>query len=115
MELQVLRTGQVAVKSRVLKDEPDVPPHIVALAHDIVTRHSRGAGRRPDQRAQHVDRRRLAGAVWPEESEHLARRDLEVNAANCLNLAVVLLEAPDLDCDCWHLNPDYDVTLRPLR
>ena len=38
------------------------------------------------ERRQHVDRRRLAGAVGPEHATHLAAADLEADAAHRLNV-----------------------------
>ena len=44
-----------------------------------------------------LDRRRLAGAVRAEQAEHLARRDLEVDAAHGLDPVVGLPQAADGD------------------
>ena len=52
---------------------------------------------RSQQRAQHLDRRRLAGAVRAEEAERLAARDVEVDAAHRLDVAEALDEAADRD------------------
>ena len=49
------------------------------------------------QRAEHVDRRRLAGAVGPEEPEDLAGGDLEADAAHRLDLVEGLAQVVDLD------------------
>ena len=46
-----------------------------ALAHDVEAGDGRAAGGRREQRGQHVDGRRLAGAVRPEEAVDLARLD----------------------------------------
>src|SRR5205085_2004114 len=51
----------------------------------------------PRERAQHVDRRRLAGAVGPEEAEGLPGLDLEVDVADRLDLAEALGERLDRD------------------
>ena len=58
---------------------------------DVVAGDAGVAAGRLDQRAEHRDRRRLAGAVGAEEAEDLARRDLEVDAAHRLDLAVALV------------------------
>ena len=52
---------------------------------------------RAHERAQHVDRRRLAGAVGAEEAEDLAGVHLEVDPAHRLDLVVALDEAVDRD------------------
>ena len=44
-----------------------------------------------------LDRRRLARAVGPEQAEHLAAPDREVDPADRLQIAVALAQAADLD------------------
>ena len=97
VELQVLLGGQVAVERRSWKTRPMLRrtssrsetmswPATVALP-DVGF----------DQRAQHVDRRRLAGAVGAEEAEDLAGLHLEIDAANRPHLAKGLDEVADGD------------------
>jgi hypothetical protein len=64
VQAQVLGSGQVAVERRVLEDEADVAADVVALGDHIMPRDPGLARRRARQRAQHVDRGRLAGPVW---------------------------------------------------
>jgi hypothetical protein len=85
---QVLLGGQVAVEHLVLEDEADVPADVVTLGGDVEAAHASGAGGRPRERAEHVDRRALAGAVEAEEPEDLAAGDGERDAADGLDLAV---------------------------
>ena len=94
---QVLRGGEVDVQRGVLEDQADVAAHVVALRDDVEAADARRAGRRLGQRAEHVDRRALAGAVGAEEAEDLARRDGERNAADGVDVAVGLDEVVDLD------------------
>ena len=72
VQAEVLRRGELAVERRVLEHEADVPADVVALADDVEAAHPGGAGGGPRQRAEHVDRRALAGAVGAEEAEDLA-------------------------------------------
>jgi hypothetical protein len=72
VQAQVLLGGQVAVERRVLEDQADVAPHLVAFCVDVVAGDRGRAAARAHERAQHVDRRRLAGAVGAEEAEDLA-------------------------------------------
>ena len=72
VQAQVLLGRQIAVERRVLEDEADVAPHVVAFAHDVVPGDVRRAAARPHERAEHADRRRLARPVGPEEAERLA-------------------------------------------
>jgi hypothetical protein len=100
VQAQVLLGGEIAVERRVLEDEADVAAHLVAFGDDVVPRHPRGPGGGPHERAEHVDRRRLARPVGPEEAEGLPRADLELDAAYRLDLAVALYEAVDADGGC---------------
>ena len=97
MEAEVLLGGEVAVERRVLEHESDVPADVVAFAGDVEAAHAGGAGGGPRKRAEHVDRRALAGAVGAEEAEDLAGSDGERDAADGLDLAVGLGEVFDLD------------------
>ena len=56
--------GEVAVERRLLEDEPDVAADVVALGDDVVARHARAAAGRLRERAEHVDRGRLARRRW---------------------------------------------------
>ena len=100
MEPKVLLRGQVGIERRVLEHEPDVAPHLTPLRDDVVAGDVRVPAGRVDQRAQDADGRRLAGAVGPEEAERLARRDLEVDSGDRLDVAVALLEVTNLDRGC---------------
>jgi hypothetical protein len=92
VQAQVLLRGEVAVERRVLEDEADVPAHLVALGRDVVAGDGGAAAGRPHEGAQHADRRRLAGPIGPEEAERLPRGDVEVDAADRLDVAVALHE-----------------------
>ena len=97
MELEVLLGGQVAVERRVLEDQADVAAHVVALGGDVVAGDGRGAGRRLRERAEHVDRRRLPGAIGTEEAEDLTRLDGERDAADGLDVPERLAQFVDFD------------------
>jgi hypothetical protein len=74
-----------------------VPADVVPLAGNVEAVHAGGAGGGTRQRAEHVDRRALAGAVGAEEAEDLAAGDGERDAADGLDLAVGLDEGLDVD------------------
>jgi hypothetical protein len=95
VEAQVLLGGQVGVERRVLEHETDVAPHVGALADDVVAGDERRAGGRHGERAQHLDRGRLAGAVRAEEAEDLARLDRERDRIHGGQFAVALHELVD--------------------
>ena len=60
------------------------------------------AARGSEEAEQAADRRALAGPVGPQEPEDLATLDLEVDAPDRLDLAVVLDEALDTDDRVQH-------------
>ena len=65
-------------------------------ADGIETVDAHGAARRLEQRRQHLDRRRLAGAVRAEEREDLAGLDLERHVVDGADGFVGLRVAEDL-------------------
>ena len=77
VEVEVLARGQRAVDGDRLRDVADRRAHREALRAHVEAGDERAAGARRQQRREHADRRRLAGAVGPEQAEHLARRDRE--------------------------------------
>ena len=93
VQTHVLLGGQIGVECRVLEDQPDIAPHGVALGVHVEAGDGGAAAGRLDQRAEHRDGGRLAGPVWAQEAEDLAGRDLEVDPAHGLDLAVALGEA----------------------
>ena len=80
----VLVSGGVA-----LTDVPDRAPDRGPVADDVEAGDLRRPRSRADQRGQHPERRRLAGAVRTEERDQLAGRDLQVEAANGLDRLLV--------------------------
>ena len=68
--------------------EPDPLPHLARLADHVVTEHACFPGARMQERGEDPDRRRLACAVRPEESEDLPPRNLQGDPPECLHLAL---------------------------
>src|SRR5688572_27295820 len=68
------------------EDVSDALAHPVRVLDDVAAEHERLPRRGDEEGDQHLDRRRLAGAVRPEEAEQLALADLEADAANGLDL-----------------------------
>ena len=97
VEAQVLRGRQVHVERRVLEHQTDVAANVEPLGDDVVAGDRRRPGRRLGKRAQHLDRRRLAGAVGPEEAEDLPRLDVEGDPVDGGEVAVSLDQPVDLD------------------
>ena len=87
------------VQLLVLADEAGAPPDLDARGRRIgrEAEHTGGAAARPRHPQQHLDGRRLAGAVAPEEAVDGSARHLEVEAAHRLHRPVALLQAGDVD------------------
>ena len=97
VEAQVLLGGQVVVDRGVLEHQAEVAPHLVALAHHVVTGHDRRARGRPRERAEDVDGGGLAGAVRAEKPEGLAGENVEIEPAHGLEIPVALGEPAHVD------------------
>src|SRR5207249_2906211 len=97
VELEVLAGSQLLVERGVLKNETDARADRRRVVVDVDARHASGARRRAHQRAQDVDRRRLAGAVRAEEAEDLSRLNVQVDASHGLDRAEALGEVVDRD------------------
>ena len=72
-------------RAAALRDVPDPRPHGDRLASEVVPGDGGGARGRGQERREHAERRRLAGAVRPEEADDLADLDVDVDAANGLD------------------------------
>ena len=68
--------------------ESDPVPHLARLSHHVVAQHACFPGTRMEERGEDPDRRRLACAVGPEESEDLPPRNLQGDPPECLYLAL---------------------------
>jgi hypothetical protein len=64
----------------------------------VVAGDTDGAGIGGEQGGQDVDHGRLAGAVGPEQGEHDAGRDVEVDAAQDMVVLERLVKPGDLNC-----------------
>src|ERR1035441_5601471 len=100
MQAQVLLGREVAVERRVLEDQADVAPDLVAFAHHVVTGHLGRAATWSHERAEHVDGRRLASPVGTQEAEDLTGANLEIDAPHRLDLIVALDQAVDRHGGC---------------
>src|SRR5207244_3108111 len=96
---QVVAPREALVEIGVLEDRVDERLYLVPLTDDVVSRDRRAARGRPGAAGEHADRRGLARAVVPEESEDLALGDGEADAVDRVHVAVMLFEPRDLDRD----------------
>ena len=89
--------GEVLVDGRVLPGEADARAQLDGVADDVEARDEHGAGVGLQERREHADRGRLAGAVGAEEPEDAARRDLKVDAVQGPDVAEGLHETGHAD------------------
>ena len=97
LQHQQLAAGLARVEPGLLERDADPPAHRVGVAGDVDAGDARAARRDRQQRGQHLDGRRLAGAVRAEEAEHLAGLDAQVDPAHGLDVAIGLDQRPRLD------------------
>ena len=88
----MLGAGEERIEGRLLEGGADHGAHLGAFADDVVAADPGGARRGRQQRGEHVDRRRLAGSVGPEEAVDLAGLDAQVDP---VHRPRSLLELPD--------------------
>ncbi len=76
-DLQILQDGEFGIEVVVLLTDADAVLHLAQLppAGDILSEHVQRASRKGGETVDHPDRRRLAGAVGPENAEALPAPD----------------------------------------
>ena len=74
--VQVLRDGQLGIGGRTLDEVADPSPQVGRSGSDRLPEEFHAAGRRADHAQEHPDRRRLPGAVQPQEGIDLAAGNL---------------------------------------
>ena len=108
MEIEVAAACQGTVDHRVLEDDTAHLARCERLLAHIEARQTGRPARRANGRGQHPDRGRLAGSVRAEQAEHLAGRDLEVDALHRLDAAGIdlakLLHLDHGNSSC-HIDP----------
>ena len=86
-------SGQFRIQREVAGQKTDAAADLEAVVDGVEPEHLRRARRRPDQIQEQAHRRRLAGAVRPEEAEHLSLPNLEVEPEQPATRAEVLRQA----------------------
>src|SRR4029453_2866575 len=97
VEAQVLLGRQVGVQGRLLEDQADVAPDLVALPGHVEAGHPGRPGGGVGQGAEDLDGGRLPGPVGPEEPEGLPRPHVQVDAGHRLDLLEALDQSSDGD------------------
>jgi hypothetical protein len=95
---QVLARGESAVRGEQLWHVADRPPHQPCVAADVVARDGGFAARRRQERDEHLDGRRLAGAVRSEQPEDFAGLNVEAQRVDCRHTVEAACEFLGRDC-----------------
>jgi hypothetical protein len=90
----------VAVHAGALQHDPHPIAQLAGALLGVVAEDRDDPARAAAIALEDLDGRGLARAVGAEQPEHLARRDLEVDAAHGLVLAVALVEVAHEDRGC---------------
>ena len=93
VEGEVLAAGQVAIEERLVAQVADPPPQLPGLARQIAAEDARASTARPQQRGEHAQQRRLAGAVGAEHDHGLAGGELGRDAVEGGAFAEVAAQA----------------------
>ena len=94
---QVFFDAQFEIAGHRLRDDADRMAHAVGLLDHVEAVNHGRAGCRRQQRRQHADQRRLAGAVWSEQAEELAGLDAERDAFDGGEVAEFLDDVLNVD------------------
>jgi hypothetical protein len=94
---EVFLDAQLEIAGHRLRDDANRVAHAVRRLDDVEAVDEGRARRRHQQRDEHADQRRLAGAVGPEQTEDLALLDVKGDAFDCREVAERLHDVADLD------------------
>jgi hypothetical protein len=84
---EVVERRQAIVEAAVAAEHmPDPPADLAGIGCRIDAQHASRPRCGEQQRREDLDRRRLAGAVWSEQSEELAALDLEADPVQRVHL-----------------------------
>ena len=100
--LEVLEAGHVLVDRGVLARNADPSAQPRGIREDVDAVHPCSTAVGLEEGGQNPQRRRLAGAVRPEQAEDRARLDGQVDASKSLHRAVALAKALSLYRRCGH-------------
>src|SRR3954452_17417511 len=95
-----LAHGDVAAHAGALQHDAHPPAQLLRALLGVLAEDGDDAARPRPVALEDLDRRRLARAVGAEQAEDLAERDLEVDAAHGVMVAVALVQVADEDGRC---------------
>src|SRR5262249_32773809 len=96
-EIQVLVEREPVVEARLLEHDAEVAAAFNRILDDVDAVDQRLAAVRPQDGAEDVQQRRLAGTIGPEQRKQLARRHLEAHIVERKRAAIALAHAFDLN------------------
>ena len=97
VEIEILVDGQPVVEARLLEHDAETLPRLQRAGDHVDAVDAGAAAVRPEDGAQDVQQRGLAGAVGAKQREQLVRRDRKADRIERERAAVALGHAADLD------------------
>src|SRR5271167_2615046 len=98
MRREVFADGQLAVETRMLKHDAELPPHRARFAGEIVAEQPRASRLNRRQRREQLEEGSLAAAVGAEKAEDFAARDRKTHVGERLALTVTEAKSARFDC-----------------
>jgi hypothetical protein len=95
--------GGQGVQARLLEGDADLEAHLVGALGDVEARDLGPPPARREQRREHANAGRLPCTVGPQEAEHLAGADLEIDASHRLDAPVERPAQPLCNDGCSHV------------
>ena len=96
-EPEMLFDGEMLEQLWLVGNEGEERLCLLGRSRHVVAAHAHGAARRHDDPGDAAERGRLSRAVGADEAEHFAGSDVKGHASHCLEVAVTLGEALDVD------------------
>src|SRR5262249_49634344 len=97
LQPQRLAHGEKGIEHQLLRHHAEQAPGAAVVPRHVGAQGARRSGVGPGEAGDHVDERRLAGAVGPEQPEEFALLDGEAHAGERPQRAEALLQVRDLD------------------
>ncbi|CDN42774.1 hypothetical protein BN871_BX_00060 [Paenibacillus sp. P22] len=110
-DLQIFRTGQMAVIRRIFNQRADMTEYFHPVRRQALSEYRHAASRRLGKAEQHADRRRLAGSVGAEKAVDVAFPDPQIHIADHRFAAKLLgqpfrFQQPGAACLLHHLHQE---------
>ena len=97
VQVHIFESGQLVVEAGILKNDSESAAHLALLPHGVVPIDENRAAGGMKNGGEHLDRRRLAGAIGTEKAENLSPRHGKRNVIHGAKFAKTFHEIPHVD------------------